>query len=282
MTTALCPSCKSGSEVTIHALWTCPSLLVVWSNDEMLTKHVKYKFNDFSDLLGMVFLMKDRIDPNLLAICFWLVWSKRNSDRLGEPSVALGRIRAKAATLLHDFRTAQLLQPMVSTIVARAARCTPPLPPHLKINFDGATFKELGCAGIGVVVQNSTGAVIGALSQRIMMPSSAAIVELLACRKALFFAKDLGVVQCIVEGDAEVIIKALRQKDSSHPEFGHVIQDVLFLANDFQSCCFSHVNRIGNVVAHCLARSSKSGNELQVWYNTTPEDIAPLVTSDSL
>ena len=93
---------------------------------------------------------------------------------------------------------------------ARAGRWTPPLSPHLKINFDGATFKELGCAGIGVVVRNSTGAVISALSQRIMMPSFAAIVELLACHKALFFAKDFGVVQCIMEGDAEVIIKALR------------------------------------------------------------------------
>ena len=165
---------------------------------------------------------------------------------------------------------------------ARAARWTPPLSPHLKINFDGATFKELGCAGIGVVVQNSTGAVIGALSQRIMMPSFAAIVELLACRMALFFAKDLGVVQCIMEGDAEVIIKALRQKDSSHPEYGHVIQDVLFLASDFQSCCFYHVKRIGNLIAHCLARNSKSGSELQVWYNTILEDIAPLVTRDSL
>ena len=88
-------------------------------------------------------------------------------------------------------------------------------------------------------------------------------------------------MQCIMEGDAEVIIKAL-QKDSSHQEFGHVIQDVLFLAIDFQSCCFSHVKCIGNVVAHCLARSSKFGSELQVWYNTTLEDIAPLVTRDSL
>ena len=83
---------------------------------------------------------------------------------------------------------------MVSTIVARATRRTPPLLPHLKINFDGDIFKELGCVGIDVVVRNSTGAIIGALSQRIMMPSSAAIVELLACRKAMFFAKELGVV----------------------------------------------------------------------------------------
>ena len=59
-----------------------------------------------------------------------------------------------------------------------------------------------------------------------------------------------------------MIIKALRQKDSSHPEYGHVVQDVLFLANDFQFCSFSHVKRIGNLVAHFLAKRSKSGSEL--------------------
>ena len=107
VTTSLCPRCKSSIEDIIHALWTCPSLLVVWSNDEMLTKLLRYKFDDFSNILGMVFLMKERIDSNLLALCFWLVWSKRNSDRLGEPSIALCRIRAKAATVLHDFCIAQ-------------------------------------------------------------------------------------------------------------------------------------------------------------------------------
>nr|POE84677.1 putative ribonuclease h protein [Quercus suber]POF15784.1 putative ribonuclease h protein [Quercus suber] len=121
VTTALCPRCKFGTEDTIHALWTCPSLLVMWSDDEMLTK----------------------------------LLSKRNLDRLGEPSVALGKICDKAATLLHDFRT----------VMAKVARWTPPLSPHLKINFDGATFKELGCVGISVVVRNSIGAVISALSQ---------------------------------------------------------------------------------------------------------------------
>lgn len=122
VTTTLCSRCQFGTEDTIHSLWTCPSLLVVWSNDEMLTKLLRYKFNDFSDLLGMVFLMKERIDPNLLAICFWLVWSKRNSNWLGEPSIALCRIRAKPTTLPYDFCTTQLSQPMVSTVGARVAR----------------------------------------------------------------------------------------------------------------------------------------------------------------
>ena len=73
----------------------------------MITKALRYKFQEFSDLLGMVLLMRDRIDLNLLAICFWLIWTKRNSDRVGESHVDLSRIRTKAKLLFHDFCTAQ-------------------------------------------------------------------------------------------------------------------------------------------------------------------------------
>ena len=69
-------------------------------------------------------------------------------------------------------------------------------------------------------------------------------------------------MHCTFEGDAEVVLKAIWKKDSTHPVYGHVITDVLSLAIDFQFCSFSFVKRIGNVVAHYLARISKSGNEL--------------------
>ena len=57
-------------------------------------------------------------------------------------------------------------------------------------------------------------------------------------------------MQCIVKGDVDVIIQAIRHEDSSHPEYRRV-QDVVFLAREFQFCSFSHVKRIGNFVAHC-------------------------------
>lgn len=87
----------------------------------------------------------------------------------------------------------------------------------------------------------------------------------------------------IFEGDAEVIIKiinAILTSNSSHPEYGHVISDGLALAGDFFFCSFSHMKRLGNSVAHFLARSSKFGYELQVWHNCVPDDIALLVTCD--
>ena len=92
--------------------------------------------------------MRDRIDLNLLAIYLWLIWIKRNSDRLGEALVDLCRIRTKGMTLLHEFQTALSPQNWVQALVPRAVRWIPPISPSLKINFDGAAFNEIGIAGI--------------------------------------------------------------------------------------------------------------------------------------
>ncbi|KAK9986630.1 hypothetical protein SO802_031581 [Lithocarpus litseifolius] len=136
----------------------------------------------------------------------------------------------------------------------RVVRWIPPISPSFKINFDGACFKEMGTAGMGVVVRDCSGSVLGALSQRIQLPSSAAIVELLACRRVMLFAKELRITNYTFKGDAKVVLQEIWNKDSTHPEYGHVINDVLSLATDCQFCSFSYVKRVGNIVAHFLAK----------------------------
>ena len=94
--------------------------------------------------------------------------------------------------------------------------------------------------------------------------------------------KELCISVAVVEGDAELIIRALQAREVLHPKYGHVIQDSLVLAADFQFCKFEHVRRIGNSVAHFLARRSKSSNGLRVWIESIPDDLAPLVARDAL
>ena len=92
----------------------------------------------------------------------------------------------------------------------------------------------------------------------------------------------MSIFEAIVEGDAEIVISALKDGSTSNLEFGHIIQDPLVLANDLRLCIFSHVKRLGNTVAHYLARKAKSGNELKVWIESIPDDIAPLVCIETL
>ena len=112
-------------------------------------------------------------------------------------------------------------------------------------------------AGLGVVIHDSCGRVIGALAERIPIPTSPAIVEALTCQRAMVFAKELNLMDIVFEGDAEQIIKALQAKEVHHPQYGHVLQDSLVLASDFWVCSFTHVKCVSNSIAHFLARRSK-------------------------
>ena len=62
----------------------------------------------------------------------------------------------------------------------------------MKINFDGAWFRELDKAGLGVVIRNGEGQVLAALSEQIVKPPTVEILELLAARSAVTFAAESG------------------------------------------------------------------------------------------
>lgn len=140
----------------------------------------------------------------------------------------------------------------------------------------------MDAAGLGVVIRDSCGRVVGALAEQIPITTSAAMVEALACRRALIFAKELNLLDIVFKGDAEQIIKALLAREVHQPEYGHVLQDSLVLASEFWVCMFTYVKCVSNSVAHFLARCSKPGNELQVWLGSIPDDLAPLVKRGAL
>ena len=279
----VCPSCDSECEDTIHALWSCPVLRPIWEAEELTRKFLKYKFSSFADLLDLSFKFKEEMDMNLLAVLFWSIWEKRNTNRERGYGSNLHDLRSRAVHFLQDFAIAQCAsRQQHASVPAQSVRWIPPISPHYKVSYDGVIFNDLGAAGLGVIIRHSDGSVIGALAEQISLLSSVTTVEALACKRAIQFALELSVFDAIIEGDAEIVTKALDEGVSNHPDFGLVINDSLRLATAFRFCNFSHVKRLGNTVAHLLARSSKFGNELQVWMEFVPEDIAPFVSSDAL
>lgn len=68
----------------------------------------------------------------------------------------------------------------------------PPVEEHIKLNYNGVIFDETGEAGLGVVAWNSLGEVMASLAKKILKPSSMAIIETLAARRAILFAQEFG------------------------------------------------------------------------------------------
>ncbi|KAK9987845.1 hypothetical protein SO802_028084 [Lithocarpus litseifolius] len=117
--------------------------------------------------------------------------------------IPYSKIFADAKDSLYEYQAAQKANKPELAILD-PSRWSPP-PVHLLIeNFDRALFHETSCAGIGVVIRNATGKVVGALSERINLPPTVEDVEALACRGAtvlrlnwactMWFSKDSATV----------------------------------------------------------------------------------------
>ena len=64
---------------------------------------------------------------------------------------------------------------------------------------------------------------MASLSQKIPLPISVIEVEILAARRALELAVELGFDHVILEGDSEILHKALLVEDKNFTPYGHCI-----------------------------------------------------------
>ena len=104
-------------------------------------------------------------------------------------------------------------------------RWVPPENGLYKVNYDAAIFDSLGYAGLGVVIRDSTGQIIAALSQKIGLPHSVETTEALAALRAVVFAKELSVFKGLVEGDCLKVVQALKAWERCNTLYGTVSED---------------------------------------------------------
>ena len=86
--------------------------------------------------------------------------------------------------------------------------------------------------------------------------------------------------QVIFERDAEVIIKAINSGGFSSSSFGHIIRDIKLLSSAFNKVSFCHTRRLGNRVAHGLARMACILSSYQVWMEDVPPDLSHVYFSE--
>ena len=120
------------------------------------------------------------------------------------------------------------------------------------------------------VIRNDKGLVMAAFTQVIPLPTSVEMVEVLAARSAIGFAQELSLDQIILEGDSKTCINALSKGGWESLSFGHIIKDINFFASAFRCLSFSHTRRIGNIVAHRLARSACNFPLFHAWMEDIP------------
>ena len=103
-------------------------------------------------------------------------------------------------------------------------------------------------------------------------------LEMMAARRAMIFAQEIGLQKCHFKGDSKTIIKALKIGDMSSSPFGHLVRDILAIVNSFLDFSFFHIVRQGNVVAHTLTLRLST---LPVYPSNPPEPEPKTVQTDT-
>ena len=113
-------------------------------------------------------------------------------------------------------------------------------PSEYKANFDGAMFNENDEAGVVVVIRDSMGQIIAAMAEKIKKPFSVEGLEMVAARRVMLFASEIGLQQCHFKGDSEIGIKALQQGDMLSSSFSHLVRDTLIHVTSFRIFSLSY------------------------------------------
>lgn len=123
-------------------------------------------------------------------------WYRRNKCRLKEPSQSTVKIFEVAQNLVIEFQAKPSSKSCPPVPVC--SRWKPPIPDIYKVNYEGAMFVKIGEVRIGIVVRNEKGKVMASLAEKIHVPSSVEVLEVLAVRRATIFTVELGFHRVII------------------------------------------------------------------------------------
>ena len=216
-----CELCKSASETGVHILWDCGVARDVWASSLVkLQKHVGAQW----DSMQLFEEMQDRLSREelklfLVQACF--IWSQRNKIIHGGKLQSPTQLNKRALDLLAEFQQAQEQLTIVSRTSTESRWCPPPIS-RFRLNFDSAIFFDLKCSGIGDIIHNEKGEVMGAMSAKGSQGEDSMEAEVLACRRALEFAIDIGFSELVIEGDSAQVLNSLKSTDTNWSRLGHI------------------------------------------------------------
>ena len=198
----------------------------------------------------------------------WSIWGNRNQAIYEDSAIPPAMVWDSAKRVYLDFIDAQLTYPPSPPPSARDHWTAPPAG-FFKVNVDGTTGAEGGNSCIGVVIRDSTGFPIGALS--LVHPSCfpAETTDAYALLHGVLFALEMQIHQALFEFDALSIIHDLSSEVSGN-DFGHILKDIRVASSTFSHCSFHHLKRDGNRAAHTLAIEAKFSGQSKIWKGTPP------------
>ena len=104
-------------------------------------------------------------------------------------------------------------------------------------------FKEADSCGVGVIIRNEEGCLMGAMSKKLPLPLGALEVEAKVAEEGILLAKDLGLKDVVTKGEAKVVLSTLARFDTPPSSIQKVIEGTKKWLLHFHAWKAIHINR---------------------------------------
>ncbi|GKU89755.1 hypothetical protein SLEP1_g3851 [Rubroshorea leprosula] len=208
--------------------------------------------------------------------------SSRNDALWNDRSPNPQLIIEQSLGFLDEYRRVMALQGRGPSVSHRMeTRWTPPVGDHVKINVDGAVLAHQRIYGMGAIAWNSSGAVVAAMSCKGQGIVCAEIAEACCLRKALQWACELSFEKVIMESDCASLVTAMNSFLSGiNSSLGTVLSDCKLLMASINNCHVKFIRRVGNSMAHELARRALHAKDDEYWTSEVPPFLAHIVSKE--
>ncbi|XP_075665622.1 uncharacterized protein LOC142635327 [Castanea sativa] len=214
---------------------------------------------------------------DLFFMVLWSIWGNRNQALHNDAAIPPSQVWESANRAFTNFSTAQLSS--LPSSPSSQDHWTALPSGFFKINVDGASDDGGGNSCIGVIIRDSSGSSIGALSMVLPSCYPAEITEAFALLQGVLFALEMQVNQAIFESDALSIILAL-SSGAAGSDFGHILEDIRAASRSLSHCSFHHLIRDGNKAVHSLAKEAILSGQSKIWKGTSPPCIWNILRDD--
>ncbi|KAL5560804.1 hypothetical protein UlMin_037015 [Ulmus minor] len=150
----------------------------------------------------------------------------------------------------------------------------------VKVNSNAAWCSKQKKFGLGTIIRDFTGKVLGSVATPISSSVFVAVAESWALERGAALAKQLSFSEVVLESDCLAVTKTLDLITVIASEINYVFDSIYEICSDFHLYKFSNTQRIGNQVAHNLARLALSLENEKIWLMGIPESINHFVIVD--
>lgn len=145
-----------------------------------------------------------------------------------------------------------------------AAIWFPPNPCWIKLNFDSASRGNLGPLGIGYVIRDHTGAILGEMAKPIP-PDINNIAEFKALQFGLIDCIKHGLNNILVERDSEIAINAIKRKETPNWRLQGILDNIIASLDRIKIYEAKHIYREENSEADALSKIATQGTYIYKW-----------------